>query len=250
MPIIQPHGPLPTVDVSTAVMHMKWDELTFVHWSYDPQDIQRLLPAGLTVDTYEGRGWVSLVPFLMRVTIPGNRVRLPFIGRFPETNVRTYVTEPDGTQGIWFFSLDAGSLLGTLGGRIGYRLPYMWSDMSVGRSEGRVDYDCIRRMPGPKGATSRVTTQIAERYRAEELTELDHWLSARWRLYSVMFGGLWGAHAIHEPWPLQKATLLRYDDELVSASGLPEPTGDSIVQYAERVSVRIGAPYRIHNPST
>lgn len=239
------HGALPTVDVPRAVMHMKWDELTFVHHRVSPDAVQRLLPQGLTVEIFEGSAWVSLVPFLMRVTVPGDRVRLPFIGRFPETNVRTYVTAPDGTQGIWFFSLDAGSLLATLGGRLGYRLPYMWSDMSVHRSEGMVAYDCRRRIPGPKGALSRVTTVIGEPYRPNELIELDHWLSARWRLYSWMFGRLWGAHAVHEAWPLHRATLTRYDDSLVRASGLPEPSDEPIVQYAARVSVRIGPPYRV-----
>jgi uncharacterized protein len=226
-------------------MHMKWDELTFIHHRFEPFQVQRLLPPGLTVDTYEGQAWVSLVPFTMRITLPGDRVRLPFIGRFPETNVRTYVTAPDGTQGIWFFSLDAGSVLATLGGRGGYRLPYMWSDMSVVRRGDVMDYDCRRRFPGPRGAASQVTTVIGTPYRPDELTELDHWLSARWRLYSMMFGRLWGAHAVHEAWPMRQATLTRYDDSLVRASGLSYPSDEPIVQYADRVSVRIGPPYRV-----
>jgi uncharacterized protein len=236
------HSPLPTVDVRHAVMHMHWDDLTFLHWAYDPDIIQALLPEGLTVDIYEGRGWISLVPFVMRVIVPGDRYRLPFIGRFPETNVRTYVREADGTQGIWFFSLDAGSALATLGGRAGYRLPYMWSDMSVERNADTIEYHCHRKFPGPKGASSRVHVGIGDAY---EPSDLDHWLSARWRLYSVMFGRLWGAHAVHEQWPLQHATLLQCDDDLMTAAGLPRPTGDPIVQFAERVTVRIGRPYTL-----
>ena len=226
-------------------MQMHWDDLTFLHWDYDPDVIQSLLPEGLTVDTYEGRGWISLVPFVMRVIVPGDRFRLPFIGRFPETNVRTYVREADGTQGIWFFSLDAGSALATLGGRVGYRLPYMWSDMSVNRNGREIEYRCHRKFPGPKGASSRVHVSIGDLYEPGHLTDLDHWLSARWRLYSVMFGRLWGAHAVHEQWPLQHATLQRCDDGLVNAAGLPHPAGDPILQFAQRVTVRIGRPYRL-----
>ncbi len=239
------HGALPNVEVRRAVMHMKWDELTFVHHRMSPEAVQRLLPSGLRVETFDGSAWVSLVPFLMRVTVPADRIRLPFIGRFPETNVRTYVTAPDGTQGIWFFSLDAGSAWATLGGRLGYRLPYMFSEMSVHRSGDTMSYDCRRRIPGPKGAFSKVTTAIGERYQADELSELDHWLSARWRLYSWMFGRLWGARAVHEAWPLQRATLTRYDDSLVRSAGLPAPSDEPIVQFAARVSVRIGPPYRV-----
>jgi uncharacterized protein len=229
-------------------MHMHWDDLTFLHWPYDPDVIQRLLPVGLTVDVYEGQGWISLVPFVMRVVVPGDRWRLPFIGRFPETNVRTYVRAADGTQGIWFFSLDAGSVLATLGGRVGYRLPYMWSDMLVERNANTIDYHCTRRFPGPSGASSKIAVTIGEDYEPGHLTDLDHWLSARWRLYSVMFGRLWGAHAVHEQWPLRHATLQRCDDGLVTAAGLPHPAADPILQFAQRVTVRIGRPYRL--PST
>jgi uncharacterized protein len=60
-----------------------------------------------------------------------------------------------------------------------------------------------------------------------------------------MFGRLWGAHAVHEQWPLQRATLHRCDDALVAAAGLPDPSDDPIVQFAERVTVRIGRPFRV-----
>lgn len=33
-------------------MFHRWDQLTFLHWSYDPAVIQALLPPGLTVDTF------------------------------------------------------------------------------------------------------------------------------------------------------------------------------------------------------
>jgi uncharacterized protein len=236
------HGPEATVEVGVAVMHMRWEQLTFIHGDYDPDRVQRLLPAGLSVQTFDDRAWVSLVPFVMRVVLPGTAMRLPFIGRFPETNVRTYVTAEDGTEGIWFFSLDAGSALATLGGRVGYRLPYMWSAMSVEGDGVDVRYRCRRRLPGPRGASSIVDVRVGERLELAVLTERDHWLSARWRLYSHMFGRVWSARAVHEPWPLRTARLTRFDDRLIEAAGLPAPNNDPIVHYAESVSVRVSAP--------
>ena len=56
-------------------------------------DVQRLLPEGLTVETYDGSAWVGLVPFFLRAGLP--RVpSIPWLSRFPETNVRTYVHRP------------------------------------------------------------------------------------------------------------------------------------------------------------
>jgi len=240
------HGPDPTVTVERAVMTMAWQQLTFVHWSYDPADVQRVLPPGLTAQTFEGRAWVSLVPFVMRVGFPGVGV-VPWLSVFPETNVRTYVTAADGTEGIWFFSLDAARLAAVVTARAAYRLPYMWSAMSVevDAASTHAAYSCRRRWPGHRGATSRVEVGIGAAFAADELTERDHFLSARWRLYSRMFAGVRGARAHHLAWPLHRATLLRYDDELVRASGLPEPGGEPIVQYSPGVDVRVSMPYTV-----
>lgn len=225
-------------------MQMGWEQLTFVHWAYDPAEVQRHLPPGLTVQTFDGRAWISLVPFVMRVQFPLLGV-LPWLSVFPETNVRTYVTAADGTEGIWFFSLDAARLAAVLAARAGYRLPYMWSKMSVEVGDDRAEYRCVRRWPGRRGALSDVSVSIGEKIPPEALDERDHFLSARWRLYSHMFGSSWGARALHEPWTVHRASLERYDDQLITAAGLRAPTGEPIVQYSPGVHVRVSLPYRI-----
>ena len=60
-----------------------------------------------------------------------------------------------------------------------------------------------------------------------------------------MFGSAWGARAHHLAWPLHSASLDRYDDQLIRASGLSDPVGDPIVQYSPGVDVRVGVPYRV-----
>ncbi|MCU1366919.1 MAG: hypothetical protein JWN39_2558 [Ilumatobacteraceae bacterium] len=241
------YGPDPTVEVPHPIIRMGWEQLTFVHWAYDPAVVQRLLPEGLRAHLFEDRAWVSLVPFRMRVRFPLVGV-VPYFNVFPETNVRTYVTAEDGTEGIWFFSLDAARLAAVTAARVGYRLPYMWSSMSVdvsgtGDVGDTATYDCVRRLPGPRGASSHVSVRIGERA-DDALRELDHFLSARWRLYSRMFGADWGARANHPRWPLHTAELLRYDDELIAAAGFPEPTGEPIVQYSPGVEVAVSIPRR------
>src|SRR5687767_14783758 len=82
-----------------AMVH-RWRQLTFLHWPYDPETIQRLLPPGLNVDTFADRAWIGLIPFHLHVFSGRGRVGTGF----PEANVRTYVVGPDGTPGIWFLS--------------------------------------------------------------------------------------------------------------------------------------------------
>ena len=48
-------------------MRNEWRRLTFLHWDYDPSLIQKLLPDGLEVETWDDRAWVGVVAFEMRV---------------------------------------------------------------------------------------------------------------------------------------------------------------------------------------
>ena len=111
-------------------MRQRWERLTFLHWPYDPAVVQRLLPPGLTVDTFDGVAWVGLVPFFMRVHTPGDR-GVPWVSNFCETNVRTYARDREGRAGIWFLSLDAARLGAVAVARASYQLPYFWSSMRL-----------------------------------------------------------------------------------------------------------------------
>lgn len=229
--------------IGKPVMLHRWERLTFLHWPYDPAVVQPLLPEGLTAETIEGAAWVGLVPFFMRVATPGG-TRVPWVSNFCETNVRTYVRDRAGRSGIWFLSLDAARLGAVVVARTTYRLPYFWSAMGIAETGGGVSYRCRRRWPGPHGAVSTARIAIGRPYAASELTERDHFLTARWILFSDAGGWRRFARAWHQPWPLHRATATAVDDELVRAAGLPAPEGEPLVHYSPGVDVRIGRPER------
>jgi uncharacterized protein YqjF (DUF2071 family) len=219
----------------------RWDQLTFLHWPYDPAEVQALLPDGLTVETYEGRAWVGLVPFHMTVRAPGVPA-LPWLSRFPETNVRTYVTGPDGVTGVWFFSLDASRLPAVLGGRA-LNIRYCWSRMRLGRRGDVVRYVSTRRWPR-RGARNVTEVEVGAPFAPEELTGLDHWLTARFRLWTVLAGTPTRMAAHHPPWRLRRARVVELDTGLVTAAGLTRPTTDPVTHFADGTEVLIGLPRR------
>jgi uncharacterized protein YqjF (DUF2071 family) len=114
-------------------MYQTWSWLSFLHWPYAPEVVQRLLPASLRVHDFDGRAWVGLTPFVLEDLRTPLTPAPPWFTSFPETNVRTYVVGPDGREGLWFFSLDAARLEPVLAARSTYALPYMWSAMTVER---------------------------------------------------------------------------------------------------------------------
>ena len=71
--------------VDRPIMRQRWERLTFLHWSFDPAQVQQLLPAGLQVETFDGAAWVGLVPFFMRVATGGGH-GAPWVSDFCETN--------------------------------------------------------------------------------------------------------------------------------------------------------------------
>ena len=91
-------------------MLQDWRRLTYVHWPFSPDLVQSRLPSGLEVDTHDGAAWVGLVPFHMENIAARFTPPIPYLGTFPETNVRTYVRGSDG-PGVWFLSLDISRLL-------------------------------------------------------------------------------------------------------------------------------------------
>jgi uncharacterized protein YqjF (DUF2071 family) len=236
----RPSGVCPfTID--RPVMRQRWERLTFLHWRFDPAVVQGLLPDSLEADVCDGAAWVGLVPFFMRVATAGG-TGVPWVSNFCETNVRTYVRDRDGRTGIWFLSLDAARLGAVCVARATYRLPYFWSSMRLAGRGGQIGYSCRRRWPGPRGAASLAEVRIGEPYGAGELGDLDHFLTARWILFSVHGSRHRFARACHQPWPLYRAEVQGLRDGLVAAAGLPQPDGDPLVHYSPGVDVRIGRP--------
>lgn len=192
------------------VMRMRWSELLFAHWRVSPDSVAQHLPEGVELDTRDGDAWIGVVPFLMSKVSPRCVPPLPKLSRFLELNVRTYVVV-DGKPGVWFFSLDAESKLAVRAARATFNLPYMDANMAMNLTEdGEVQYRSRRTHRGEKEAVFDARYQAeGESFEAQPGT-LEHWLTARYCLYSVDRGGhIFRGEIDHPPWTLRTAS---YDE--------------------------------------
>jgi uncharacterized protein len=236
----EPISRLPPRHIRFPIFTQEWLDLTYLHWRYDPEVIAPHLPEGVRPDVFDGSAWVGLIPFRMRRVRVLGTPPLPYLSSFLETNVRTYGIDRRGRRTVVFLSLDADRLLPVLAARLSYRLPYVWSRMSA-VSEGPLrEYRCTRHGPGSERPQSRVRIRIGAKV---EASELDHFLSARWGLSSRWYGRTVSASVAHEAWRLYAAELLELDDDLLTAAGLPAPTGQPRVLWSPGVHVRIGPPH-------
>ena len=233
--------------VARTVLGQRWTDLAFLHWPVEPERVAPLLPPGTRPDTIDGVTYAGVIGFRMErfgfLGGPG----VPYLGTFCETNVRLYSVDEQGRRGVVFRSLDATRLLPVLVGRLGVRLPYVWSAMRLRRENGVLTYTCRRGAAG-RGPTSRVVVRPGAP--VARPTPLELFLTARWGMHVPWHGRTVHIPNEHAPWPLHRAELLGLDDELVTAAGLPRMPGPPVsVLYSPGVPVRFGTPSTVR-PTT
>lgn len=221
------------------MLHQRWDELAYFHWSYEPEVVQRLLPAGVRVDTFDGRAWVGLIPFEMRRVQLGPTPPIPYLSHFIEINVRTYVLDAHGRRAVWFFSLDVprASIVGVA--RSVFSLPYCFAsaDHTVRGDHHR--YEMRRRWPHRRRPAATIDFTVGERIPDGDVTSLDHFLTARWALLTMRRRRLLYGAVYHPRWPLHVVDSFDVDPDPLVAAGLPVPGGDPGVLYSPGVPVDI-----------
>jgi uncharacterized protein YqjF (DUF2071 family) len=201
------------------VVYQTWSDLLFLHWEWDPAELQATLPPDLSIDTFGDKAYVGLVPFRMTDVRAALLPQIPGATNFLELNVRTYVYDRAGQPGVWFYSLDLNHGLGVLMAKLFYSLPYHSATMEAQNLAGRIEFKCQRQ-------TAREPSVIS--YRKEPKTvasqpgSLAFFLTERYLLYSysARTQKLYTARVHHAPWQLFEAHLGRYDETMLRLNQL------------------------------
>jgi uncharacterized protein len=204
---------------ATPVMYQTWSDLLFLHWEWDPEEIQATLPPGIYVDTFGARAYVAVTPFRMLDVRASFLPRIPGASDFLELNVRTYVHDREGRPGVWFYSLDLNHGLGVLLAKSFYSLPYHSATMHAVEKAGLIQFVCHRQ-------TAREPSTIYYRKETKSVPappgSLAHFLAERYLLYSYSprTQKLYTARVHHAPWELFQAHLGRYDETMLRLNEL------------------------------
>ncbi len=216
-------------------MKQTWHDLLFAHWPVPSDAMRPLVPAQLTLDTFEDQCWVGVVPFHMSAIRGHFLPRLPGLSAFPELNLRTYVSH-SGKPGVYFFSLDAANMPAVWAARAFYHLPYFKAEMSSDDRDGSIDYSS-RRVKAPADFRGRYRAVAPVQLR--DKGSLEHWLTERYCLYTVLRNKVYRGEIHHQPWPLQDAEGEFEVNTVAAAGGISLPDTAPSLLFARKLEVLI-----------
>jgi uncharacterized protein YqjF (DUF2071 family) len=218
----------------------RWHRLLFVHWEVPQEVLRPLVDPRLTLDDFEGRFFVGLVPFTMQRVRPYDWLpSMPTATTFGEINLRTYVHLDGQEPGVWFFSLDAHSSIAVQAARTLWHLPYFRSDMTCEDDGATVRWTSRRRWPRPQASDFSVSYRVGEPIPPPQPGSLEFFLAERYQFYTTRREMLLRARVYHVPYPLQLANEVQVSPSLLDAAGLPSSGPRTVDLFSPGVDVDI-----------
>lgn len=223
------HRPGWIIPAEKWVFYQEWNKAIFLHWRVDAELLRPFVPSGITLDTFEGSAWVSLVGFSMEQVRPRQLPAVSFLSNFHELNVRTYVT--DGRDaGAYFLSIEAQKFLSAYVSRSLSGMPYEKADMH--RTIG--DWNTYR------SYNRRTKNLLDVEYSAGEpieKTPLDVWLTERYYAYVHHRKTIYKFNIHHEEWPITRPEIRRLEVYYRFGEMLLKPETMELAHYSPGVQV-------------
>lgn len=182
-----------------------WNDILFLHWPLPKDLIVPYIPKPLELDTYNGQAWVTIVSFQATNSRFRSMPQTLTYRPFTQVNFRTYVKLNHlNERGVYFFSLNANSLIGTLGARYLYNLPFNSMTMmtNINRHPLSVRYEMKN-----KGKT--VLTVEYKEHSEKEVSnvKLANFLTERYFILTPKKRKLIKLPISHTPWSLKEVEV-------------------------------------------
>jgi len=214
--------------------YQSWRNLAFLHWEVPVKELEAVLPAGLQPDLFQGKAYIGLVPFEMKNIRPAWCPKaLGF--NFLETNIRTYVLHKN-EPGVFFFSLDASSLIAVKIARWIWHLPYFHSGMTFSNEKSTLEYSLKR----DNNIQSNVKIKVGQPIPPSQPDSLEYFLLERYLLFTQLRGRILRGQVHHVPYPARSASLIDFEDQLLEVNGFTGlNTSPDLIHFSTGVDVEI-----------
>jgi uncharacterized protein YqjF (DUF2071 family) len=228
-------------------MYQRWHDLLFAHWPVDAKVLLPFIPSSLQLDTFEGQAWIGVVPFWMSGIRGRGFPALPYLSRFAEINVRTYVTDGE-KSGVWFFSLDAANLVAVKTAQKYFCLPYYHARMKCDLQQSQVQYFSRRIHANAPSAEFAARYEPRDEMGIVPKDSLEYWFTERYCLYAKdKSDDICRAEIHHPPWPLQRANAKIRTNSMTDALGILLPQTAPLLHFSKFQEVAIWPLQKLKN---
>lgn len=179
--------------------YQEWNDALFLHWKVPFDNLRKVVPGKLDIDTFDGCCYVSLVAFTMQNIRPRYLPAVSLISDFDEINLRTYVNN-GGKPGVYFISIEGAKLLSVVIAKLLSGLPY--ERTSIKRSG--TSYTSINRR-----RSFHLDTEFVVKDQLRSKNGLDKWLTERYCLYLHTKENLYRYEVHHKEWEIRDVEVRR-----------------------------------------
>ena len=207
------------------IIQQKWSDVLFVSFEVDYDLLRSELPKDLEVDTFNGKAYLSIVPFVMSDIRFFFTPPLPF-SKLSELNLRTYVRYKN-KPGIYFFTLDSDHKVGNFLARKIFNLPYRYAILNVD-----IDNDIYN-------VQSKNSLSLKVRITDNKIvTDLSNWITERYCLYNIVDEKVSRGDVLHPTWNLKEAEVINIDDQFSKQFNLNVCPTQYQCFYSKEINVR------------
>ena len=219
-----------TLPVGYWSYYQEWNNALFLHWKVSRDELAELVPKNISIDTFKGNAWISLVAFSMEKIKPKRFPSVSKISDFHEINVRTYLTT-ENKAGVYFLNIEAEKQLSVWIIKLLSGLPYEKANISRQQNKYDQKYTSINKRKGFQFDTSFIVGE-----KIEQKSELDKWLSERYCLYLNKGKKRYRYEIHHKEWNLYNVEItnlkIKYKIGAITLNDKPD-----LVHYSDGVKV-------------
>lgn len=194
----------------------EWLDLVMLNYEIEPGLVTRHVPPGTSLDSFNGKTFVSLVGFRFRRTKLLGRFPVPFHADFDEVNLRFYVRRKDGSddrRGVVFIAEVVPRRAIAITARLLYGENYkcfpMRHHLETGEFGKTAEYQWQ-----VDGQWCRLSAQTAGSPKHPEDGSLEQFITEHYWGYSTQRGGGCLEYQVsHVPWQVWATTTARFEGD-------------------------------------
>lgn len=158
-----------------------WIHTLFLHWPITPEALKPLVPGELTIDTFNGSAWISIIAFHAEDSKLRLSPKWTSLDPVTQLNVRTYVTYPGSQEkGVYFFSLHLKHVTAALGAKSLFKLPFHYAQTEMLETE-KQSIQVSAEDAGNKLFTAAYTPDLQQ----QSTSDLGMYLAERYCIWNV-----------------------------------------------------------------